>query len=929
MRQQAAEARRAADAIAIAQDALPAVIREGLDGEYNESPDEETTFATNERNLRTCTKLLLDGADLCRDGAPTVAHWAAFGPELNEVSLFNALVTADAIAALFKGCSHLEILNLEHAKRSSGAQQILPAADGYASGMRLKEIILNDAEGVTAGRIAALLDNCPHLEVLRLKGTGCVPADHPDAAGLPAALKKGFSKGVNPANVTSMEFAGVNFGNAMPSKKDWSVFRDGLKEVDLSRAIGVTAAGIVALLAQCANLTAIGAEETGVHCLPPDTSEKYPRVEFGTGVVFLERRKYKSTAAKLGPVLQAGLKHRLSMFSDDTRKGPATCTFLHLEKADLSGGVPTETDWATFGPGLEEVNLQYAKGVTADAVVALLAACPNVHHLHLMGTGLHGVLHLLPASITDKCPQLEVITLTRKLREALEHKETQFSDNANKGPATCTALCLVEVDLRGDKNMPSEGDWGEFGSTLKKIDLERARGMTAEGVAALVRACPNLEAINLQDCRLVEAPVALGDLRHLDILLLDGNPFLHSDPKWEGLNNMNFIAELQRLKNDPLLCLSVRPEPNPFIRENFLHAWEREEGPLFDALLAMVRDWAFKPPIDNTKWAYLEDYVFPLTEVWQDKKRFKMLKAVAEENKLELDEQSRTIVASIANDFAGDGNWICTKLPSIEGDIAKGSLEGKGKSCWLHNGVLAGQRMLPDEAKNQFDREVLPTAVRCLADVSFDAFRSAVHAALPEGTQLDDGSEEPPKGVLSVRCIKKKCVKSVKRMTAKVIEAQVEAKKQRAAKGASKETWPFTATIGDALRASVTAPDAAGIRRAWECIRQSNKWTVIRLKNKFAKATGSLARNEEQVDDNGNVVYSSKLKASFHRAVRRLQGIRRFSLSRATSFRYSNQLAHGKKTEFPNLHINVLFQADGCAPIVAEPVKILQNTFVD
>jgi len=167
--------------------------------------------------------------------------------------------------------------------------------------------------------------------------------------------------------------------------------------------------------------------------------------------------------------------------------------------------------------------------------------------------------------------------------------------------------------------------------------------------------------------------------------------------------------------------------------------------------------------------------------------------------------------------------------------------------------------------------------VRCLADASFDAFRAAVQAALPPGTWLepddpDDDSEGPPPGALQIRCVRRKCVKSVKRMTAKVEEAQGKADK-------SGDVWPFTATIGDALRASVTAPDAAGIRRAWDCIRENMH--VIRLKNKFRTAASRLERS-----DDGAV--TSELKAK-------------------------------ERTEFPNLHINVLFRAgDGFAPIVAE-----------
>ena len=139
-----------------------------------------------------------------------------------------------------------------------------------------------------------------------------------------------------------------------------------------------------------------------------------------------------------------------------------------------------------------------------------------------------------------------------------------------------------------------------------------------------------------------------------------------------------------------------------------------------------------------------------------------------------------------------------------------------------------------------------------------------------------------PAGALQIRCVRHKCVKGVARMTAKVKDAQADA-----AANKSVDVWPFTATIGDALRASVTAPDAAGIRRAWNCIRDSEAWTVIRLKNKFRTATGRLART------------------------------RRNTLRRTSE--YGVELKDGQRTEFPNLHANVLFRAGaGFAPIVAE-----------
>ena len=61
-------------------------------------------------------------------------------------------------------------------------------------------------------------------------------------------------------------------------------------------------------------------------------------------------------------------------------------------------------------------------------------------------------------------------------------------------------------------------------------------------------------------------------------------------------------------------------------------------------------------------------------------------------------------------------------------------------------------------------------------------------------------------------------------------------------------------------------------------------WTVIRLKNKFRWAAAQLVRTH------GGVFTGERKKLA----------------------------DGGEQTGFPNLHVNVLFRAEGCAPIVAE-----------
>jgi len=60
------------------------------------------------------------------------------------------------------------------------------------------------------------------------------------------------------------------------------------------------------------------------------------------------------------------------------------------------------------------------------------------------------------------------------LRAGLLHIGSKFSDDANKGPATATTLCLREVNF-ADHEMPSGADWLEFQS-LKEVDFRGATG---------------------------------------------------------------------------------------------------------------------------------------------------------------------------------------------------------------------------------------------------------------------------------------------------------------------------------------------------------------------------------------------------------------------------------------------------------------------
>ena len=88
----------------------------------------------------------------------------------------------------------------------------------------------------------------------------------------------------------------------------------------------------------------------------------------------------------------------------------------------------------------------------------------------------------------------------------------------------------------------------------------------------------------------------------------------------------------------------------------------------------------------------------------------------------------------------------------------------------------------------------------------------------------------------------------------------------------------------------MTAADATGLRRAYECIRAHFK--VIVLKNKFRKARGKLRRSTSK---KGNPLVHDDSKGA---------------------------------RVFPNLHLNVLFETECCAPIVAEIQLHLHDVLV-
>ena len=381
--------------------------------------------------------------------------------------------------------------------------------------------------------------------------------------------------------------------------------------------------------------------------------------------------------------------------------------------------------------------------------------------------------------------------------------------------------------------------------------------------------------------------------------------------------------------------------------------------------------------------------------------RFRKLQEIAEESQKKTAEEVQPIIAKLANatneakQEIAAAKWLFTeseepgsflKDKGSDQELARSGRGENGASlaCWLPQRWLDAVEATPVQERALYDFKVLPSQVLHLARSSFDDFRAALHKALPNAEvepdeiapferirralrkkglsatdyfhevdtsgdnridadelreelkslfkrtatsappdskevfaafdQNADGSidlaefvrvleeegtepvETDAESTTSIRCFRMKSVKGWERMVHKIKETADEvAQDQRIG------AWPFTSTIGDALRASVTVPDVAEMKHAFDCINAN--FRIVRIKNKFHQAIMDLER-----DENGDV--TAELK----------QGC--------------------EKMTFPNIHLNVLFQAEGCAPILAEiqihhdevqalPVNVLQSTFSD
>ena len=409
--------------------------------------------------------------------------------------------------------------------------------------------------------------------------------------------------------------------------------------------------------------------------------------------------------------------------------------------------------------------------------------------------------------------------------------------------------------------------------SVETLDLsEQDIGVLDDGIARLVRLtelvlfgnrlhvvphailrCTMLRKLDLSDNMLARPPLHLLALPQLRELYLKGNPFIEmfDVPKsLDGFPLLQYVKE--REAEDCYYGLRARP-PRDFTEAQFMKKYTRNANAaevLEEALFAMLAEWGFAPPIDEDKWAYLRQCVFGLAAFWgETPRRLARARELARACRGKLDRAIRRVVLDeIATDEtnAGVGAWLCREggLDERRGDIATagGAFSASTTKCWINENFLKTADELPRDAKWSFDANVLPHMVACLAQTSLPGFRDALVRALPNAfVEPDPGLHgervRAPEGVLRVRCARG--LHAVKEVEA--IRANVVRKHKAAARGA----WPFTATIGDALRASVVAPDAAGVQAAFHALNASDEWKVFRVSNGFKFSIGSWVPKDD------------------------------------------------------------------------------------
>ena len=144
--------------------------------------------------------------------------------------------------------------------------------------------------------------------------------------------------------------------------------------------------------------------------------------------------------------------------------------------------------------------------------------------------------------------------------------------------------------------------------------------------------------------------------------------------------------------------------------------------------------------------------------------------------------------------------------------------EADGKNKELHKLVAKGKLMM--------DKEVLPPMLRVFAYMCLPALKKA----------LDAVAEEV--GDVKVVCDEGKSVKKSKRMVEKMVN-EIAADEEAEGEGANDDVrrWqPISASVRDALRATLVCPDQDAMYMVYEELKNPNgKFTLRKVKNKLEK----------------------------------------------------------------------------------------------
>ena len=169
----------------------------------------------------------------------------------------------------------------------------------------------------------------------------------------------------------------------------------------------------------------------------------------------------------------------------------------------------------------------------------------------------------------------------------------------------------------------------------------------------------------------------------------------------------------------------------------------------------------------------------------------------------------------------GDDSGLITEaaLRVVKRALAKdgGIPEADGENEELHKLLAKGKLMM--------DKEVLPPMLRVFAYMCLPALKRA----------LDEVAGTVKKSLfkdVEVKCEERISVKKSKRMVAKMVNEIAE---EEANKNAKDERWqPISASVRDALRATIVCPDEAAMCQVYEELKTPDgKFTLRKVKNKL------------------------------------------------------------------------------------------------